>query len=148
MQYQQLAPTERYHIQVLREQGLSRSEVGRRIGRSKSTISRELARNTSGDSYCGGAAQEASTHRRRTAQKGSKKTTETLAILETYLPFGLSPEAISGRLERERDKRVISHESLYRYIVQEKMKGGELFKNLCRAPKPYKRRVGSKDRRG
>ncbi|WP_226661409.1 IS30 family transposase [Microbulbifer aggregans] len=148
MQYQQLAPSERYHIQALREQGYSMSEIGRRLGRNKSTISRELSRNSSEEDYCGGKAQTASVHRRKTAKKGCKRSVEILAILETYMAFGFSPEAISGRLEKERGKKIISHESLYRYIAEDKRNGGALFESLCRAPRPYKRRFGSKDRRG
>jgi IS30 family transposase len=44
--YDQLDVDERYEIYRLREGGVSLREMGRRMGRSASTISRELARNS------------------------------------------------------------------------------------------------------
>ncbi|MBI3365832.1 MAG: helix-turn-helix domain-containing protein, partial [Ignavibacteriae bacterium] len=44
-QYHQLSLDERNHIAVYRAQGLSISEIARRLQRNKGTISRELQRN-------------------------------------------------------------------------------------------------------
>lgn len=46
MNYQQLTEGQRYQISVLREDNLSCREIGIRIGVSKSTVSRELRRNS------------------------------------------------------------------------------------------------------
>ncbi len=45
MNYNQLSEEERYRISALRAEGATMSEIGRRLGRACSTISRELKRN-------------------------------------------------------------------------------------------------------
>ena len=50
-QYSHLSLCEREDVMVLRHLGMSVGEVARRIGRSKSTVSRELARNSCARSY-------------------------------------------------------------------------------------------------
>lgn len=44
--YKHLSPEEREDIMVLRSHGKSISETARRIGRDKSTVSREIGRNS------------------------------------------------------------------------------------------------------
>ena len=47
MAYHQLTPQERYLISHLRKQGLCVAQIARQVGRHRSTISREFARNES-----------------------------------------------------------------------------------------------------
>ena len=49
--YTHLTGEERYHISALRKTGLSLADIGRIIGRDKSTISREVKRNTGRRGY-------------------------------------------------------------------------------------------------
>ena len=42
----------------------------------------------------------------------------------------------------------LHHESIYRYIYQDKSAGGKLYKYLVRASKKYRKRYGSYDKRG
>ena len=42
----------------------------------------------------------------------------------------------------------LHHESIYRYIYQDKANGGHLYQKLTRACKKYKKRYGSYDKRG
>ena len=46
MTYQHLSQTERYQIYILMKDGKTQSQIAQLINRHKSTISRELARNT------------------------------------------------------------------------------------------------------
>ena len=55
-----------------------------------------------------------------------------------------SPEQISGRLKRFHGEKAISHEMIYRYIWDDKQRGGELYKNLRHNGKKYNKR-GSKN---
>ncbi len=43
--YEQVSLRERVEIEILRHSGISMRQIGRALGRSASTISRELARN-------------------------------------------------------------------------------------------------------
>ena len=56
MSYHQLTSGERYMLQALRLQGLSNAEIGRQLGRDRSTIGRELKRNCYGRRYQPGEA--------------------------------------------------------------------------------------------
>ena len=58
-----------------------------------------------------------------------------------------TPEQIAGRLALE-GKITLHHDSVYRYIYQDKASGGTLYKKLTRACKKYKKRYGSYDKRG
>ena len=46
--YRQVSYEERCQIDALRKEGLSLSQIARRLGRSKSTVSREVGRNSGG----------------------------------------------------------------------------------------------------
>ena len=56
---------ERDHIATLRCQGRDQQEIAKALGRSCSTISRELRRNGTGEEYLAGQAQRKAETRRR-----------------------------------------------------------------------------------
>jgi IS30 family transposase len=64
-------------------------------------------------------------------------------LLEDYL----SPEQISGRLMLEKEI-AISHETIYRYVWDDKSRGGILYKSLRTQGKRYRSRGNNKDSRG
>jgi IS30 family transposase len=122
-----LSMTEREEIAVLRSQ-VSLREIARRLGRSPSTISRELGRNaTSGDRahpmpYRASVAQ-AETDRRARRPKAAKLATDP--VLHKYVadklegPERWSPEQISRRIRIDfpDDERMrISHEAIYQAL--------------------------------
>jgi IS30 family transposase len=81
-----LSFAEREEIALLRIQGLSRREIGRRLGRSASTISRELRRNAVTRS--GGLEYRASTaqwHAERSARRPKLTKLAVNTTLRTYL---------------------------------------------------------------
>ena len=51
MTYQHLSQTERYQIYILMKDGKTQTQIAKLMDRHKSTISRELARNTGGKGY-------------------------------------------------------------------------------------------------
>ena len=51
MTYQHLSQTERYQIYILMKDGKTQSQIAQLLNRHKSTISRELARNTGNRGY-------------------------------------------------------------------------------------------------
>jgi IS30 family transposase len=70
-----------------------------------------------------------------------------MAIVEERLLQKLSPEQVSGRLERE-GILSISHECIYQHIYRDKKAGGELFRRLRVKCKNYRKRRNGYERRG
>jgi transposase, IS30 family len=116
--YEQLQEWERAEIFRLRSAGISQSEIGRRLGRSKSTISRETRRNSSPRGGYQPVAAERMALRRRHARRGSKikRLSQLEKHVRDHLAMGQSPEQIAGRLRLVEDSFSISHESIYCFI--------------------------------
>jgi IS30 family transposase len=120
--YEQLSLEERVEIYRLHAGGKSLGSIGRTLGRSKGTISRELKRNarpTSG--WRGGydpvrADRVAKVRRKRDKRFKLARQPDLRDRVRDSLAMGMSPEQIAGRLTLEHGRTVISHESIYRYI--------------------------------
>ena len=76
MSYYQLTENERYQIYVMKKAGHRQHEIAALLGRSPSTISRELQRNQGLRGYRPGQAQRLTDSRRRDAYKAIKVTDE------------------------------------------------------------------------
>jgi transposase, IS30 family len=101
--YQQLQPEERMTIASMKQQGSSVRAMARTLGRSASTVSRELARNTcSTVGYASAAAQAISTSRREAARPCPKLHPQSVSwrVVLTLLEWRWSPQQISGTLKR------------------------------------------------
>ena len=73
MAYHQLTPQERYLISHLRKQGLCVAQIARQVGRHRSTISREFARNESRKGvYRPSKAQEKTNGRRSRSRRNGQ----------------------------------------------------------------------------
>jgi len=68
-------------------------------------------------------------------------------VLDGLLKQYLSPEQISGRLKLELGLE-ISHETIYKYIWEDKKTGGKIHKHLRNKGKRYRARGNKKDSRG
>lgn len=145
MTYTQLTSPQRYQIKSLMQAKQSTRKIAEIIGVARSTIYRELQRNTGKRGYRPHQAHEKALARRRTKQNPhiTKKTWEQV---DTYLRMDMSPEQVSGRLKKQ-DDIAISPEWIYQYIYKNKRRGGDLHEHL-RCQKPYRKRTGSYDRRG
>lgn len=132
-QYDQLDIDERYELYRLHEAGKGVREIGRLMGRSASTISREVKRNSlpRGDYLPGSADRIALSRCRR------RSRIERLSPLRTYvddrLAMGWSPEQIAGRLRLERSEHVVGVETIYRYIYRPAVRCEKLYRYLPRA---------------
>lgn len=114
--YEQLALEQRIEISRLQTAGYSIRQIATALDRSPSTISRELKRNQG--SFVGYKPAYAQEQTRARRWKGSRLEREPFlrrAVMER-LKCGWSPEQIAGRLARESGHRVISYESIYRFI--------------------------------
>jgi len=143
--YQQLTQVQRYQISALKKNGHSQREIADTIGVHKSTISRELRRNRGQRGYRPQQAHRKALDRHRQKVKRRIRPS-TWRLVEEKLREDLSPEQVSGWLEKEQDITV-SHEWIYQYILADKEAGGDLHKHL-RCQKPYRKRYGQYDRRG
>lgn len=152
--YRQLMPDQRNQIQRGLNQGMSIRGIARQLGRSPSTISREIQRGRVEETYDAVCGREEAQRRRR---KGVRKLTEgsplTLAVTHAILQRKWSPEQIAGRLRMDypEDKQWhVSHETIYQFIYAHP--AGELRKALIaglrRGHSKRKPRTRGKDRRG
>ncbi len=120
MPYHQLTIEEREVISQMHYSKCSQAEIARRLGRSRSTISRELRRNRSGSGYEAVAAQRKAARRRRERPVMRKMDCPELnAAVRHGLTHEWSPQQIAGRLRREhRGSRAwrISHQTIYRWL--------------------------------
>ena len=114
--YTHFSIEERREISRLRSQGASIRQIAADLDRSPSSVSRELRRNRSKvDGYRAEYAQQQSRARRWKASKLDRDPELRRAVLKR-LKQGWSPQQVCGRLAQERGRKVISHESIYRFI--------------------------------
>ena len=146
MSYQQLTQEQRYHIWALKKAGFSRTDIAQEVGVHKSTISRELRRNTGQRGYRPKQAQAMATARQQARASATRIGAQTWTLVETHLRQEWSPEQVSGWLQREH-KLQVSHERIYQYVYNDKGAGGTLHRHL-RCQKQRRKRYGSHDRRG
>jgi IS30 family transposase len=149
MTYRQLTPAERYMLAALRRQGLNQSEIARSLGRHRSTVCREVGRNsTRADGrYRAFTAQERTNGRRSRSRRNRRFTTRDFALVEELLCRQWSPEQVSGHLRRL-GQLTISHETIYRHVWRDKREGGTLHTHLRGARKRRRKRYGAYDSRG
>ena len=112
--YSHLDKRERTLIKCWHNQRISRREIGRRLNRSHSTISRELRRNLwFGKHYYIRSAQEFYERRiKQRAQRYRLKTKSTRDYVHQKLHIGWTPELIAGRLKICNPESYICHESI------------------------------------
>ena len=119
--YDHLSLRERVEIELWRAAGHSLRRIGRHLGRSAATISRELRRNARPTkqwrgSYDGERAHALAQRRRRwDARFKLARQPDLRGLVRQSLAMGHSPEQIAGRLAHEQGRPIISPESIYRY---------------------------------
>ena len=131
--YGQLDLDERIELSRHHDAGKARSEIARIMGRHRSTICRELRRN----SLPKGGYKPASADRIALSRCRRRSRIERLSRLRDHvgdhLAMGWSPEQIAGRLRLEGSQHRVSHESIYRYIYRPKVRPEKLHRYLARA---------------
>jgi transposase, IS30 family len=148
--YTQITAEERYALSVLRKQGCTQAEIARALGRHRSTISRELRRNAwrcNERAYVASRAQSYTNERRRRSRHNSQFSAAEWRLVESALREDFSPAQVAGWLARFKIL-VISHETIYRHIWQDKKAGGTLHVHRRRANKRIRKRYGAYDSRG
>lgn len=149
MGYHQLTTRERYLIVEHKSMGLSMREIGRALCRSASTISRELRRNadTSDGRYRVEKADSYAKARRWRSRRGSQFKASDVAVVHELLGRKWSPEQISGRL-RKRRRLSIGSSTIYRWLAQDKARGGKSWMQTRQLSRRYRKGYRVKDLRG
>lgn len=147
MHYTQLTEHERYQIYTLLKVGLDKTAIALQLGRSPSTIGREIARNKGLRGYRPAQAQRLTTTRRLEAHKARKLTPEVIAWMTCLIRQELSPQQVVDYLAQHKQIK-LHHETVYQWLYADKAAGGVLYKHLRILSKPYRKRYGSYDSRG
>ncbi|VVH56170.1 Mobile element protein [uncultured Gammaproteobacteria bacterium] len=82
--YTQLTCEQRYHIYLLNKQGYNQTFIAKSMGRNKSTISRELSRNTGKRGYRHKQANRLADERHQKKNKAIKLTDSVKNYIETF----------------------------------------------------------------
>jgi IS30 family transposase len=142
-----LAQAQRYEISTLKKEGHSNIYIAQKIGFNRSSIGRELNRNSDEKKgYVPEVAQKKA-EKRRENREAYKLDNQMSTKIDTMLKIQYSPEQIVGTMKKKGEK-IVSHESIYQYIYADKKKGGSLYENLRFQRKKRRKRLAIKDRRG
>jgi IS30 family transposase len=132
--------------------GLSLRAMAKELGRSPSTLSRELKRNAT-TAYClyrSHRAHDRAVRRKREAgERPRLKNDEVVSYVRAGLAKGWSPEIIANRMEQAIAGASVSYEAIYQYVYHPGTKDRqELIEHLVRGHrKRRKKGVGRKERK-
>jgi len=143
--YTQLTEEIRYQISAYMKAGFTQTEISLLVKVHKSTISREIKRNSGRRGYHPKQAHVKSLVRRQLKAQARIQDTTWRAV-EQLIREDWSPEQVSEWLI-ENSMQSVSVEWIYQYIIDDKINGGNLYTHL-RCQKKRKKRYGSKSRRG
>jgi IS30 family transposase len=121
--------------------GHDQSQIAKLLDRHKSTISRELSRNTGSRGYRPKQACEMSADRAQHSRNAPTVEPWVREAACALLCIQWSPEQIASQLP-------ISHETVYQHVYADKAQGGTLWKHLRCQKQKRKRYAGGRDRRG
>ena len=146
-----LSIDERIQIADLTLAGCSMRSIAAQIGRSPSTVSRELGRNGGGAGrrYGPHAAQKRAAQRARRPRGLKLDNEELAAVVQAKLCKKWSPEQISWHLHREYPDRVemrVAHETIYQALFRKAPSLAGLHVHL-RTRRPIRRPRGLTSRR-
>ncbi len=137
--YNHLTQKQRYTISVCLKEKMSMTQIARMIGVNKSTVSREVRRNSnsSGRYTCRDAEMFARMNAER-SHRPRKMTEEFKEEITGLLRRKWSPETIVGHYRRH-GRECVSAEWIYHLVRQDKAEGGVLYRSLPHSLK-YRRR--------
>jgi len=133
--YHQLTRNHRYQIERWLKRGKSKNEIAKLLGVHRSTVYREIMRNSyvfplEGLQYDSDTADVKAFEKRcRRREQFRKIKGDIKRYVEEKIRCGWSPEQIAGRLKHE-GVISISTETIYRYILEDSYGYGDLFRYL------------------
>ena len=135
--YQQLTLKESNFIRLYKQAGRNIREIAELLCREPSTICRELRRNTGFNGYQPNQAEKFASARK---WRGGHPTLTAAMVMEieSKLREKMTPAIISKRARLE-GRKMVSHERIYQYVIEDAARGGDLWRNL---PRSHRRREG------
>lgn len=136
---------QRYALKAYLECGITKTEIAIKLGIDRSTLHRELKRNsTKRGGYNPGFAQELAEERKERFTTNRKFDIGMQRKIDKWIKEEQwSPEQIKGYCDGN-EIEMVSFERIYQYIRQDKAKGGNLYKHLRHQLKRRKRPVSGK----
>lgn len=142
MEYSQLTLDDRINIYIGLQQNFTLQEIAEHLGKNKSTISREIKRNSGKRGYRYKQAHTISVLRKINSKKYIRLNPLLQRLIERKLKKEWSPEQISGWLGKNGHPK-ISHETIYKMIYLDKDLGGILYKYLRQSNKKRRKSYGT-----
>lgn len=146
--YHHLNRDKRCQLYTLMKRGDSIALIAKELQVDRSTIHREIKRNCGKRGYRYKQAQEKALKRRSFNNQKWKMSSTMTAIIEEKLSLQWSPEQISGWLKKQEYQEAVSHETIYKYVWEDKKSGGLLYKQLRHSGKKYNKRGSKRVGRG
>jgi IS30 family transposase len=148
--YKQLSLEERGRITEMKVEGLSFRAIAKELGRSPSTLSREICRNSTPAYrvYLSHRAHARAVKRKREAgERPRLKNDKIVSYVRIKLALDWSPEIIEGKIGQDIAGASISYEAIYQYIYHPETEGRqELIGYLVRGHRKRKRKgIGRKE---
>jgi IS30 family transposase len=132
---------ERDRIAQLQYQGADQKEIAQAVGRSPSTISRELRRNRTGDEYYAAQAQREAERRREERPLVRKmEVPEINEAVRAGLAQEWAPEQIVGRMQQQASDRCVSPQTIYAWIKHDEDREHWEAMLRRRGKRPYRRK--------
>lgn len=148
MNYQQLIDSQRYQIEAYLKANFTITQIAMELGVHKSTISRELKRNSKKRSYNAHFASTLSKERKRESYKHAVFDQNMKQYIDKKLIHNQwSPEQIKGRCDLD-GIPMVSTERIYQYIYANQTEGGYLYLHLRTARRWRRKRLNRKHQRG
>lgn len=148
MRYKQLTQEQRYAISSLLQDGFTLTLIARIIKCHKSTVSREIKRNSVDGIYTHKAV---SAHDKAMARRRYPRHTawdlNMIAHVVGKLKRRWSPQQIVG-WSKKHGVDCVSHECIYQFIWKDKARGGTLYRCLRHHGRKRKAYTGTKETRG
>ena len=145
--YKQLTLALRYQIFAYKQENYTQTKIAELLGVNKSTVSRELKRNSENNYYSAETAQIKASSRDKFKVRYKKLTNKLKIRIGKLLRDGLSPVQLVGRIYLKH-KIELSYETIYRYIYANQITGGRLYKSLRHQNKKYTKRSSQYKTRG
>jgi IS30 family transposase len=146
--YLQITVEQRYQMDVLLKAGYSKAHIAQELGIHRSTVYREIKRNSTIKlgNYTARQADEFAQERKERFKKHRVFTLSMKKFIDNkILQEEWSPEQIKGYCQKQ-DIPMVSHERIYQYIYQNKAQGGILYQHL-RVTKKFRKRYGTNNKR-